>query len=282
MMIRSVCPAFGFTAPHFQALPGIDMKRLENKVALISGAGQGMGAATAKLFAAEGARVVIADINDATGEAVARELREAGYQALFLHHDVTDEAGWQRIFGEVREAFGHVHVVVNNAGIAFPAGSVEAIDLDGWRRMMTINLESVFLGTKYAIAAMRASEEGGSIINFSSMLGLVGSPTQAAYGASKGGVRLFTKSAALHCAAAGYRIRVNSVHPGYIWTPMLEETLRRRGDFETEKRNFESRTPLGHFGEPNDVAYGVLYLASDESKFVTGTELVIDGGFTAQ
>ncbi|WP_342363260.1 glucose 1-dehydrogenase [Terrarubrum flagellatum] len=258
------------------------MGRVAGKAAIVTGAGQGMGEASARLLAREGARVVVADLNEATGEKVAASIRESGGDAIFARLDVVDENGWRHVIGETKRAFGGLHVVVNNAGVAFPAGSVEALSLDEWRQMLSINLESVFLGVKYGIELMRETGDGGSIINFSSILGLVANPAQAAYGASKGGVRLLTKSAALHCAQAGYRIRVNSIHPGYIWTPMLEETLRRRGDFEEHKRIVEGKTPLGHCGEADDVAYGVLYLASNESRFVTGTELVIDGGYTAQ
>lgn len=258
------------------------MGRMAGKIAIVTGAAQGMGAASARLMAREGARVMLTDINHSRGEAEANAIRELGGDARFMRHDVVDEAAWRAVMDETQKAFGGLHVLVNNAGVAFPAGSVEALTLDEWRQMHAINLESVFLGAKHAIAAIRATGEGGSIVNFSSMLGIVANPAQAAYGASKGGVRSFTKSAALHCAQSGYRIRVNSIHPGYIWTPMLEETLARRGDLAEHKRIVEAKTPLGHCGEADDVAYGVLYLASDESKFVTGTELVIDGGYTAQ
>ena len=185
----------------------------------------------------------------------------------------------QFVEGAAVDAFGQLDIVVNNAGVALGA-NVEDTTLDDWRKLMSINLDGVFLGTKCAIAAMK--DHGGSIINLSSIEGLIGDPNLAAYNASKGGVRIFTKSAALHCAKAGYKIRVNSVHPGYIWTPMVEGYVGASADPEATKAALAALHPLGHIGEPDDIAYGVLYLASDESKFVTGAELVIDGGYTAQ
>ncbi|MBX9746152.1 MAG: SDR family oxidoreductase, partial [Hyphomonadaceae bacterium] len=175
--------------------------------------------------------------------------------------------------------FGPLDVLVNNAGVALGA-SVEDTSIEQWHWLMGINLDGVFLGTRYAIAAMKS--RGGSIINLSSIEGLIGDPNLAAYNASKGGVRLLTKSAALHCAKAGYGIRVNSIHPGYIRTPMVEGYIAAQPDPSAAKAAIAALHPLGHIGEPNDIAYGVLYLASDESKFVTGAELVIDGGYTAQ
>lgn len=259
------------------------MGRVSGKVAIVTGAASGIGTATSRLLACEGAKIVLTDLQAEQGESVAAAICKTGGEALFMAHDVTAEAGWQTVIEQTLTRFGGLHILVNNAGVAFPNGSVEQQSLDDWRTVMSVNMEGVFLGTKYGIVAMRRTGAGGSIINFSSILGIGGSGTTAAYCASKGGVRLFTKSAALHCAQAGYRIRVNSVHPGYIWTPMLEGTLRKRGgDMEIERKRVEGLTPLGHTGEPDDIAYGVLYLASDESKFVTGTELVIDGGYLAQ
>jgi NAD(P)-dependent dehydrogenase (short-subunit alcohol dehydrogenase family) len=179
----------------------------------------------------------------------------------------------------VASRFGPLDILVNNAGVALSA-SIEDTSLEQWRWLMGVNLDGVFLGTRYAIAAMK--NRGGSIINLSSIEGLIGDPNLAAYNASKGGVRLLTKSAALHCAKAGYKIRVNSVHPGYIRTPMVEGYVAAQADPEAASVAIAAAHPLGHIGEPNDIAYGVLYLASDESKFVTGAELVIDGGYTAQ
>ena len=249
--------------------------RLAGKVALISGGARGMGAVEARLFAREGARVVIGDILDAEGRQVESDIRAADGEALYVHLDVTSEADWQRAVAAAVSRFGKLDVLVNNAGIGGP-GRVEDTTLEAWTRVMTVNATGVFLGSKAAIPALRAAG-GGSIVNISSQLGLVGvEHTSPQYQASKGAVRLLTKATALQYAKD--RIRVNSVHPGPILTPM---TQARRADPE-HYRTMVSRIPLGRYGEPDEVAYGVLYLASDESSFVTGSELVIDGGWTAQ
>ena len=258
------------------------MGRVEGKVAIVTGAAQGLGAAGARLLAREGASVVLTDLQGEAGEAAAQAIRAAGGRAMFVAHDVCSEDAWRSVVASAFAQFGALHVLVNCAGIGTPGGTVESLSLADWRRMMTVNLESVFLGTREGIAAMRRTGAGGSIVNFSSIHGLTGAPRTAAYGASKGGVRLFTKAAALHCARSGYRIRVNSIHPGFIETPMLVSAMSGRGDLDTERRIAESAVPLGRIGEADDIAYGVLYLASDESKYVTGAELVIDGGYTAQ
>ena len=198
---------------------------------------------------------------------------------MFLKQDVAKEEDWKRVIASTVARFGGLDILVNNAGVALPANA-EDTTLDQWRWLMSINLDGVFLGVKYAIGAMKA--KGGSIVNLSSIEGLIGDPNLAAYNASKGGVRLLTKSAALHCAKAGYKIRVNSIHPGYILTPMVEGYVAAQADPAAAKTALAALHPLGHIGEPDDIAYGVLYLASDESKFVTGSELVIDGGYTAQ
>jgi NAD(P)-dependent dehydrogenase (short-subunit alcohol dehydrogenase family) len=232
------------------------------------------------MLAREGAKVVVTDIKAAEGEAVVDEIVKAGGEAIFARHDVANEEDWGRAIAEAVMRFGRLDVVVNNAGVAL-AGSVEEISLEQWRWLMSINLDAVFLGTKHAIGAMK--DHGGSIINLSSIEGLIGDPNLAAYNASKGGVRIFTKSAALHCAKAGYRIRVNSIHPGYILTPMVEGYVGAQAAPARETyQAIAALHPLGHLGEPDDIAYGVLYLASDESRFMTGAELVIDGGYTAQ
>jgi NAD(P)-dependent dehydrogenase (short-subunit alcohol dehydrogenase family) len=255
------------------------MKRVQGKTAIVTGASVGLGRAAALLLAREGARVIVTDVKDKEGAAVADEIVAAGGEAMFLHHDVAKEEDWTRVMASTASRFGPLSILVNNAGVAIPA-NVEDTTLEQWRWLMSINLDGVFLGTRFAIAAMKA--RGGSIINLSSIEGLIGDPNLAAYNASKGGVRIFTKSAALHCAKAGYKIRVNSVHPGYIWTPMVEGYVKSHADAEAAKAALAALHPLGHIGEPDDIAYGILYLASDESKFVTGTELVIDGGYTAQ
>jgi len=256
------------------------MKRMQNKVALITGASLGLGRAAAKMLAREGARIVATDVKEEEGEALAAEIAADGGEAIFLTHDVASEADWRRVIDSALARFGRLDVLVNNAGIGV-GGTVEETTLETWRALMAINLDGVFLGTKFGIEAMKRAG-GGSIVNLSSIEGLIGDPNLAAYNASKGGVRIFTKSAALHCAKAGYKIRVNSIHPGYIWTPMVENYLAAQPDPAAAKAAIEALHPVGHLGEPDDIAYGVLYLASDESKFITGAELVIDGGYTAQ
>ena len=256
------------------------MNRLLDKVALITGGAMGIGEACARLMVKEGAWVAISDVNVERGSSLAEEINCTGGAALFLEHDVGEEGAWQRVMRTVVDRFGRLNVVVNNAGLGI-GGDVEHATLDDWRKLMRVNLDGVFLGTKYGVQTLRRFG-GGSIVNLSSIEGLVGDPNLAAYNSSKGGVRLLTKSAALYCAKAGYNIRVNSVHPGYIWTPMVEHYLTATGDVEAGRKALNAMHPVGHVGEPNDIAYGVVYLASDESKFMTGAELVIDGGYTAQ
>jgi 3(or 17)beta-hydroxysteroid dehydrogenase len=249
--------------------------RLAGKVALISGGARGLGAAEARLFAREGARVVIGDILDPEGRAVEADVRAKGGEAIYVRLDVTSERDWQQAVATAVSRFGRLDVLVNNAGIG-GAGRLEDTSVEAWDRVMDVNAKGVFLGSKAVIPAMRAAG-GGSIVNISSQLGLVGmDDSSPQYQASKGAVRLLTKLTAVQYA--GERIRCNSVHPGPIVTPMTE---RRRADPAVYQR-MVSRIPLGRYGEPDDVAYGVLYLASDESAFVTGSELVIDGGWTAQ
>lgn len=249
--------------------------RLEGKVALISGGSRGMGAYEAELFIKEGAKVVIGDVRDDEGSALAEKIAEGGGEAVFMHLDVTSESDWAAAVKEAVTRYGKLDVLVNNAGVS-ARGSIEETSVDDWDRVMDINAKGVFLGTRSAIPEMRKAG-GGSIINISSQLGLVGmGESSPQYQASKGAVRIFSKSAAIQYAAEG--IRINSVHPGPIITPMTEA---RRSDAAVQQRMI-SRIPLGRYGESEDVAYGVLYLASDESSFVTGSELVIDGGWTAQ
>jgi 3(or 17)beta-hydroxysteroid dehydrogenase len=249
--------------------------RLVGKVALISGAARGMGAAEARLFAREGARVVIGDVLEAEGAAIEAEISAKGGSAVFVRLDVTRESDWAQAVASTVQRFGKLDVLVNNAGIG-GVGRVDETATEAWDRVMEVNAKGVFLGTRAAIPAMRGAG-GGSIINISSQLGLVGmDDSSPQYTASKGAVRLLTKTTALQYARDG--IRCNSVHPGPIVTPMTE---RRRAEPAVYQRML-SRIPLGRYGEPDEVAYGVLYLASDESAFVTGSELVIDGGWTAQ
>ncbi|MCH2504626.1 MAG: glucose 1-dehydrogenase [Dehalococcoidia bacterium] len=249
--------------------------RLENKVALISGGARGMGAAEAILFAGEGAKVVIGDVLEDEGRQTEAQINESGGECLFLRLDVTSESNWQDAVAATVSRFGKLDILVNNAGI-FPLGTVEDTSEDLWDRVMAINAKGVFMGTKHAIPEMR-KPGGGSIINISSIAGLIGSRGAAAYGASKGAVRIFTKSTAIQYAADG--IRANSVHPGIIETPMSIPTILTT---EEQRDTQINRTPLGRIGTADDVASGILFLASDESSFMTGSELVIDGGLTAQ
>lgn len=257
------------------------MNRVINKVALVTGGASGLGRSSAILLAREGAKVVVTDVDEAQGHEVAKTIQNEGGEAIFVRHDVSHEEAWKDVMHVVSSTFGHLHIVANSAGVGV-GGNVEEVTLEDWRKLLKINLDGIFLGTQYGIKAMRAHGEGGSIINFSSIEGIIGDPNLPAYNASKGGVTLFTKSAALHCAKQGYRIRVNSIHPGYIWTPMVENYLKAQGNVEEGRKYLDSLHPIGHVGEPDDIGYGVVYLASDESKFMTGAELVIDGGYTAQ
>ena len=249
--------------------------RLEGKVAFISGGSRGMGAEEARLFAKEGAKVVIGDVLEDEGQRLAAQIGEEGGEALFVGLDVTSEAQWQAAIAATVARFGKLDVLVNNAGIS-GHGTVENTTVEDWDRVMDINAKGVFLGTKVAIPEMRRSG-GGSIINISSQLGIVGVDNSSPqYQASKGAVRLLTKATAIQYA--GENIRANSVHPGPIVTPMTESG---RADPNRNQVTL-SRIPLGRYGEAEDVAYGVLFLASDESSFMTGSELVIDGGWVAQ
>jgi len=259
------------------------MGRVQGKVAIVTGGRKGLGRASAILLAKEGAKVVITDRKAEGAQDVLEDIRQSGGAAIFVQQDVSKEEDWQRIMKEAVDRFGKLDVLVNNAGVG--AGkSIEDITLEEWRWVMSVNLDGVFLGTKYAIEAMRKNG-GGSIINMSSIEGMVGDSRMVAYDASKGGLRTLTKSAALHCAKRGYNIRINTVHPGFIDTDMVRGFLKaqaKNGDVEAARKALERLHPVGHLGEPEDVAYAVLYLASDESKFATGSELVIDGGYTAQ
>ena len=248
--------------------------RLQNKVALISGGAKGMGAVEAKLFAKEGAKVVIGDVLETEGKQIEAEINETGGECLFVPLDVTDENQWNTAVAATLGRFGKLDILINNAGI-FRSGTVEETSSAEWDQVMDINAKGVFLGAKAAIPAMREAG-GGSIINLSSVAGLVGAAYSTAYSASKGAVRLFTKSTAIQYATDG--VRCNSIHPGVIQTDMTKEAI---ADSQFKAQRLDP-TPLARLGQPEDVAYGALYLASDESSFVTGAELVIDGGWTAQ
>ncbi len=248
--------------------------RLTGKVALITGAARGQGAVEARLFAKEGASVVLTDIRDDEGEKVAAEINELGGKAHYMRHDVIEEREWVVAVARTVELFGGLHVLINNAGI-FVTTVIEHTTVEEWDRIMDINARGVFLGIKHAIPAMRESG-GGSIVNISSTAGLVGNPREGAYTASKGAVRLMTKSAAIQAAKDG--IRVNSVHPGFIDTEMVAFISQ---DPES-MAEIMPKIPLGRSGTSDDIAKGALFLASDEASYVTGTELVIDGGYVAQ
>jgi NAD(P)-dependent dehydrogenase (short-subunit alcohol dehydrogenase family) len=256
------------------------MGRLDNKVAVVTGGARGIGKATCRLLASEGAKVAVTDIIEDEGEQVADEIRDNGGTAEYWHLDTTRETEVEKVIDEVAEKFGGLHVLVNNAGIAGTNEPTEDIDLKEWKNVLDVNVNGVFLCTKHAIAHMRKAG-GGSIINLSSIYGIVSAPDLPAYHASKGAVRLMSKTDALLYAKE--KIRVNSVHPGYIWTPLVEDLGKNaQGGVDAFRQELASRHPVGSVGEPEDIAYGILYLASDESKFVTGSELVIDGGYTAQ
>jgi len=260
------------------------MSRLKDKVALVTGAASGIGRATAKLFGQEGARVVVTDISPA-GEQVAQEIRAAGGLAFFVVHDVTDEVTWQKVMARTVDVYGRLDVLVNNAGIAI-SRSVAEMTMAEWREQMAVNLDAVFLGTKYAVRTMRLGKRGGSIINVASVSGLVGSPGTAAYSASKGGVRMLTKAVAMECAPES--IRVNAVFPGGVRTPIWRNAewwdgfVQQVGSEDEAWKKLEGASPLGRMAEPEDIAEAILYLASDASRYVTGTDLVVDGGYTAR
>ncbi|MDB6066254.1 MAG: short-chain dehydrogenase [Pedosphaera sp.] len=256
------------------------MNRVKEKVAIVTGAASGIGRATSLLLAQEGARVAVTDLHDAEGEGVAKEIIGAGGVARYWHLDVRRESEVKAVFGGIRESFGRIDILVNNAAISGANKPTDQITEEEWDRVSATNVKGVFFCTKHVIPYLRQAG-GGSIINLSSIYGLVGAPDIPPYHASKGAVRLMTKTDALFYARE--KIRVNSLHPGGIWTP-LAEAMGRESPLGVEKfrQYWDSLHPLGHIGEPVDIAYGILYLASDESKFVTGSELVIDGGYTAQ
>ena len=252
--------------------------RLKDKIALITGSARGIGKATAELFHQEGAAVIISDILDEEGKILSQKL---GKNAEYLHLDVKDENSWRKSEEYLKAKYGKLDILVNNAGVTefLETADAENVDVISWEEIHRINSTGVMLGCKYAIRLMK--ENGGSIVNISSRAGIVGMPGAVAYASSKASVRNHTKSVALYCAQKDYKIRCNSVHPAAIMTPMWDAML---GAGESRQQMIEEITngiPLGHFGQPADVAYGILYLASDESKYITGIELNIDGGILA-
>jgi NAD(P)-dependent dehydrogenase (short-subunit alcohol dehydrogenase family) len=248
--------------------------RLEGKVALISGGARGIGAATARVFAREGARVAIGDLLEKEGKVTAAEIGAAGGEALFVRLDVTSQEDWAEAVKATLSAFGRLDILVNNAGIQI-GRPLEEVTLEDWEKVMAVNSTGVFLGTKAVLDAME-SQKSGAIVNIASISGMVGISASAAYTASKGGVRAMTRYAAIQLARHG--IRVNAICPGVVESPLTAPGL---SDPERRQRSI-SLHPIGRLGQPEDIAYGALYLASDEASFVTGAELVIDGGFTAQ
>ena len=264
------------------------MNRVDGKVALVTGAGRGIGAGIARRLAEAGARVAVSDLIEDNGHRIVEEIASAGGEAHFIAQDVTDEAGWESALAEVGSRFGAPNILVNNAGI-YSYAKLEEMSVEDYRRLMDVNVMGVFLGIKHAIRAMKdtpAGADAASIVNISSVAGLVGSPLSAIYSASKGAVRLLTKSAALEVAQLGYNIRVNSVHPGLIDTDMAGQVLDRwisTGMSDNAARQFVTDLhPIKRLGGPTDIAAGVLFLASPDSAFMTGAELVIDGGWTAR
>ena len=259
------------------------MERVAGKIALVTGAASGLGEAIARLLASEGATVVLADVNDAPGKRLLREIKAAGGSGLYVHLDVANEPDWVGAMALVKRRLGRLNIAVNCAGTNIARSFPTDTTLADWRALMAVNLDGVFLGTKHALGLMRDSDPvNGSIINISSIMGLVGMADIAAYNASKGGVRLYSKSVAISCAEQRLAVRVNSVHPGFIDTPLLRKAMARFEDAREATRVYDALQPVGHLGTPEDIAFGVLYLASDESKFMTGAELVIDGGYTAR
>jgi len=265
------------------------MNRVDGKVAIVTGAARGIGAQTAKLLAEAGAAaVVVTDLREELGQGVAETIAQAGAKSLFLRQDTTSEADWERVVGETVKRFGGLNILVNNAGI-YSYAKLEEMTVEQYDALSNVNLKGVFLGTKHAIRAMKAIPKGaesGAIVNLSSVAGLVGSPLSAVYSMTKGGVRLLTKSTALEVAQLGYNIRCNSIHPGVIDTDMAGLVVQRwesAGVGANEVRGFLTNLhPLGRLGQPIDIARGILFLASSDSSFMTGSELVVDGGWTAK
>jgi NAD(P)-dependent dehydrogenase (short-subunit alcohol dehydrogenase family) len=259
------------------------MGRVSGKIDLVTGGASGIGRGCASVLAREGAIVVVTDVQAAMGQTCDAAIEAAGGTAIYLAQDVTSEYAWIETIAEIKGRFGRLDILVNNAGIGL-AGPVTEMSLTDFRRQQAINVEGVFLGCKHALPLMRAGG-GGSIVNISSVAGLTAAPNLAAYSATKGAVRLFTKSVAMECAALKDGVRVNSVHPGIIETPIWDSISQglpggaNRIDLDAVTA---ISTPLGVKGLPEDIALGVLYLASDDSRYVTGTELVIDGGMTAR
>ncbi|WP_321393752.1 glucose 1-dehydrogenase [Emcibacter sp.] len=257
------------------------MGRVDGKICLVTGGANGLGEAMVRLLTEEGATVILTDIDVTGGEKLATEITLAGKEAMFIKHDVTDEAAWESVFSALLDKYGRLDVLVNNAG-GGTYNDLETLSLSDWRKIISLNMDSTFLGTQMAVRAMKETG-GGSIINLSSVGGIVGSPNLVAYSAAKAGVKLFSKCAAIHCGQKGYNIRVNTVHPGLIKTASGMEMAEKATGMTPEQAEaaFSALHPIGRIGLPHEIATAVLYLASDESSFATGAEFVIDGGYTA-
>jgi len=253
------------------------MGRLDGKVALISGGASGIGAATSEVLAREGAAVVVCDIQDQMGQALVARIREAGGKADYLHLDVTSEEAWEGVVADVDRRHARLDILVNNAGIAVASRSITELSMADWRRQQAVNQDGVFLGLKHGIKLMRKAGNGGSVVNLSSVAGLRGTAMMPAYSASKAAVRMLSRSVALECGEARDGIRVNSIHPGVIETPIWRQFAGPDPDYDGAAR----RSALGVKGVPMDIANTVLWLASDDSRYVTGAEIVVDGGMTA-
>lgn len=267
------------------------MNRLDGKVAFLSGAARGIGGAAATLMASVGAKVVIGDVLEERGRQTVREIEAAGGQATFVPLDVTQEASWTAALDATVKQYGGLDILVNNAGI-FVGKGVEDASMDDWHRLVAVNLTGVVLGTRVALPHLKArakdSPHGSAIVNLASVAGLVGSQLDPLYSLTKGGVTLFTKSTALEFGRKGYRVRVNSIHPGVIDTDMGQQTFAMRAqalgtnDTEATRKLSTTMHPIGRLGVADDIAKGIVFLASDDSGFMTGTGLVVDGGYTAQ
>lgn len=251
--------------------------RVVGRTAIVTGGASGLGAATARLLAREGAHVLVTDVQQVLGEAVVKEIVDAGGEAVFAHHDVVDEAAWETVFAEAAARYRTASILFNNAGVRPRTTRLEDLALEDWEAHLRVNLSGVFLGVKHAIKAMKRN--GGAIVNTSSIYGIVGAHMVGAYAAAKGGVRTLTKAAAAECCALGYNIRINSVHPGFIETPMQHSVIEEYG--ERAEQHMRRVTPMSRVGEPIDIAEAVLYLVAESGKYVTGSELVVDGGMTA-
>lgn len=258
------------------------MGRVQDKTIIVTGAAHGLGKSTAGLLAKEGAKIILTDVDVDAVENTAREIRDLGGRADFFRHDVSRPDDWEQVFSHALSSHGKLDGLVNNAGFG-TYNDIETVTLEQWRSIMAVNLDGTFIGTQLAIRSMKTTG-GGTIVNIASVAAFVGAPNLAAYSASKAGVHLLTKSAAVYCGQRGYNIRVNSVHPGLVETRAGIEMARLATSAPNDDdaiKFFSSLHPLGRIGRPEEVAYAVLYLASDESSFVTGSALVIDGGYTA-